>query len=71
MAERIAAWKIYIELLTRISLQPLKPEEGVIREALDSLYKLFQNMRVILEEGGPGVGLTEDHDRLYHREADE
>ena len=60
MTERIIAWKIYIELLTRISLQPLKADEGLVREALNSFYKLFQNMRLILQEGGPRAGLTED-----------
>jgi len=54
-AEREAAWKMYVELVTRISVQELGPEEGLVREALSSLYSLFASTREILRQGGPQV----------------
>ena len=56
--ERHAAWSLYVELVTRISIQPLGQEEGIFREALDSLYSLFETTREILKEAGPGVGAS-------------
>jgi hypothetical protein len=55
-AEREAAWSLYVELVTRIAVQPLAPSEGLVREALSSLYSLFGTTRQILREGGPDVG---------------
>jgi hypothetical protein len=49
------AWKLYVELITRVSVQPLKPDEGLLREALSSLYTLFGETRKILKEYGPRV----------------
>jgi hypothetical protein len=37
-AQKKAAWNLYIELVSRISVQPLKEDEGLLREALTSLY---------------------------------
>lgn len=48
-SEKIAAWELYIELITRISVVPLNEDEGSIREAMDSLYKLFSIVREILK----------------------
>jgi hypothetical protein len=39
--ERRAAWSLYVELVTRIAVQPLEIDEGLLREALTSLYSLF------------------------------
>jgi hypothetical protein len=50
-----AAWEMYIELSTRISTQELKPDEGVLREALTSLHDLFPIVRDILRRHGPTV----------------
>lgn len=55
-AERVAAWKLYVEMSTRISTQPLSPETGSVREALTSLYNLFGITREILKEAGPEIG---------------
>ena len=54
------AWRLFVESVTRISTQPLDQGSGVIREALDSLYALFQSVRGILLEARPtaGVGST-------------
>lgn len=43
--ERHAAFDIQIELATRVGLQPLGAEEGLLREALASLYSLFRFSR--------------------------
>jgi hypothetical protein len=31
--ERNAAWELYIELVTRVAVQSLHPQEGLVREA--------------------------------------
>jgi hypothetical protein len=53
--ERLAAWEMYVELATRISTVELGPDEGLIREALTSMYSLFGTTREILRKYGPGV----------------
>ena len=35
--EREAAWELYVELITRVSVVNLGPEEGLLRESLSSL----------------------------------
>jgi len=52
-AERRAAWVLYVELVTRISVVPLR--DGIAREALSSLYALFGQSREILRRYGPEV----------------
>jgi hypothetical protein len=54
-AEQRAAWTLYVELMTRVAVQPLDPETGLLREALKSLYSLFELTRKILLEAGPEV----------------
>ena len=54
--ERYAAWSLYVELVTCISVQPWHENEGILREALNSLYSLFKTNREILREAGPDVG---------------
>ena len=54
-AEREAAWQMYVELATRITVQPLAPDQGLIREALTSYYSLFATTRTILREHGPRI----------------
>ena len=56
--ERYAAWSLYVELVTRISVEPLHEDEGILREALNSLYSLFKTTREILREAGPDVGAS-------------
>jgi hypothetical protein len=50
--DRDAAWDLYIELLTRITTQPLANEEGIEQAALDSVYSLFPTTRAIIREHG-------------------
>lgn len=52
------AWRLFVESATRISTQPLDAGAGVLREALDSLYFLFQSVRKVLLEARPTSGLT-------------
>jgi hypothetical protein len=53
--ERNAAWELYVELITRISVVELKPDEGLLREAISSLYSLFATTRDILKKYGASV----------------
>jgi hypothetical protein len=54
-SERTAAWEMYVELVTRVTVIELGPEEGLLREALSSLYSLFGTTRAILRQHGPTV----------------
>ena len=56
--QRNVAWSLYVELVTRIAIQPLESDEGLLREALTSLHSLFGTTRQILKEGGPVVGVS-------------
>jgi hypothetical protein len=56
-AERQAAWSLYIELMTRVAVQPIGPDEGSVREALTSLYSLFDSTREVLRAAGPAAGM--------------
>ena len=47
-----AAWAMYVEMVTRISTQPLPDEDGDEQTALDSVYSLFATTRNILKEYG-------------------
>lgn len=58
--ERLAAWELYIELVTRIAVVPLQPGEGLLREALTSLYSLFDSTREVLRRHGPDVAQRQD-----------
>ena len=50
--DQTAAWELYVELLTRITTQPLADEDGDEKTALDSIYSLFKTTRGILKEKG-------------------
>lgn len=47
-----------MELVTRIAVEPLAGEEGLLREALTSLYSLFGTTHEILKEASPDVGAS-------------
>lgn len=42
---RKVGWRIYVELNTRIATQALADDSGLLREALNSLYALFGELR--------------------------
>ena len=52
-ADKDAAWALYIELLTRITTQPLPVDHGDEKTALDSVYSLFGITRGVIKEQGP------------------
>lgn len=54
-AQRNVAWALYVELATRISTQELKKGQGSAREALNSVYSLFDTTRGVLRAEGPGA----------------
>lgn len=47
-----AAWEMYVELLTRITTQPLEEGTGDEETALTSIHDLFDITRSILKEKG-------------------
>lgn len=61
-SQRKAAWELYVELVTRISVVELQQDEGLLREALTSLQSLFDTTRKILRQYGPTVSRPRDGD---------
>ncbi len=59
-----AAWELYVEMITRISVMELKPQEGLLREALSSLYSIFDSTRGILRQYGPEVARPRTENEL-------
>ena len=47
--DKDAAWELYIELLTRITTQPLPIHHGNEKTALDSVYSIFSLTRTIIK----------------------
>lgn len=50
--DEIAAWNMYVELITRVSTQRLPDNHGDEQTALDSIFKLFEITRDILHKEG-------------------
>lgn len=57
--EKHAAWSLYVELVTRVAIEPLEPNSGSIREAMSSLHSLFAITREILKDAGTSAGLLD------------
>lgn len=51
-ADMDAAWELYVELLTRITTQPLCDKDGDEKTALSSIYSLFPTTRSIIKSHG-------------------
>jgi len=49
-SDKDAAWELYIELLTRITTQPLPKEHGDEKTALDSVFSLFPLTRETIKK---------------------
>lgn len=64
LTEQKAAWEMYVELVTRISVVKLGEDEGLLREALSSLYTLFDTTRNILREYGPSVAISKGENKI-------
>jgi hypothetical protein len=58
--QKKAAWSLYVELVTRIAVQPLEVDQGLVQEAMNSLYSLFGTTREVLKAAGSGVGASRD-----------
>jgi hypothetical protein len=52
--DKAAAWQLYIELLTRITTQPLADHEGDEETALKSVHAIFGLTREIIKQNGRG-----------------
>jgi hypothetical protein len=50
---RQVAWQLFVESATRISIQRLGEDSGLVREAMNSLYTLFTTTREILTQAQP------------------
>lgn len=50
--DQTAAWEMYVELITRITTQPLDRSAGDEESALTSIYSIFSTTRTILKEKG-------------------
>ncbi len=50
--DRDAAWELYVELLTRITTQPLRENDGDELTALNSVYSLFAITRSTIKSHG-------------------
>jgi hypothetical protein len=50
--DKDAAWELYIELLTRVTIQKLPVEHGDEQTALESVYKIFGLTREIIKHYG-------------------
>lgn len=50
--DEIAAWEMYVELITRVTTQKLLEDDGDEKTALDSIYSLFGVTRDILKRHG-------------------
>lgn len=58
--QRKAAWEIYVELVTRVTVIELKKDEGIIREAMNSFYSLFNSTREVLKKYGPSIAAAKN-----------
>lgn len=52
--DKNAAWELYIELLTRITTQPLGESHGDEKAALNSIYSIFPLTREVIKSNGSG-----------------
>lgn len=50
--DQTCAWDMYVELITRITTQPLEPNTGDEKTALESVHSLFKSTRTVLKEKG-------------------
>lgn len=58
---RQVAWHLFVETVTRVSTQPLADGDGLIREALTSLYGLFATTRDTLKASRPSIAVSGGH----------
>jgi len=49
---KTASWQLYVELITRVTTQPLLEDHGDEESALESIYQLFNITREIIKQYG-------------------
>jgi hypothetical protein len=64
-AAQETAWKIYIELVTRVSGNELASDTGILREALSSLYQAFGVLRETLKVAGSDLAKPPSTDQKF------
>lgn len=64
-AAQEAAWRIYIELATRVSGNELRTDTGILREALTSLYSAFGTLRETLKLGGSELAKPPSKENIW------
>lgn len=65
-SDRAFLWRFFVELATRVSTQRLGADEGILREALKSLYDLYSVARPELASAPPaGLPFTQISARAY------
>jgi len=52
-AQRQAGWRIFVEISTRVVTQPLQPSGGLVRNILDSFFRIFEVVRTELKAMPP------------------
>lgn len=62
--EQAAAWELYVEFVTRVSVSGLEEDEGLLRESLSSLYMLFTLTRDIIRKYGPSIARPQGDSQL-------
>ncbi|MFX1284730.1 MAG: hypothetical protein ACFFB5_13810 [Promethearchaeota archaeon] len=62
--EEEAAWELYVELITRITVVKLKKDKGFLREALNSYHSLFKTTRGIMREKGPDLARPKSSSKI-------
>ena len=65
--EKSAAWDMHVELATRVGVQFLQPNEGMVREAVASLHGMFAITREILHRYGPAAGRPREGELSFGR----
>jgi len=50
--DRSAAWELYVELLTRITTQPLSDVHGDEKNALSGVHSIFSTTRDVIKRNG-------------------
>ncbi|MCX4905723.1 hypothetical protein [Streptomyces sp. NBC_00878] len=55
---RQVAWQLFIESVTRVSVQRLQDDEGLLRETMSSLYGLFATTRETLKVSRPSTHVS-------------
>lgn len=59
-AQRRVAWRLFVEMTTRIATQPMQDQDGSAGIALESLRKLFDLTRATVSEMQPTPNATGD-----------